>query len=145
MLRQKTPLTRKRPLRRTFMKKKPRRRKVTKDGKAYMGWVASLPCSVQNLHCKGRVTVHHCSGHEWRGMGQKASDFDTIPLCEGHHLSGTFSIESMGRRAWEKEHGSQHQHLAKTKQKWKMKGLRDDTANEVHGGQAEVFGPPELL
>lgn len=129
MLRQKTPLKRKAPLRRTAMKKRPKRRKVTVQGKAYMAWVASLPCSVLNLHCKGRITAHHCQGHEWRGMAQKASDFDTIPLCEGHHLFGKFSIESMGRHPWEALHGSQHQHLAKTKEKHELRSLADGYPN----------------
>lgn len=88
-----------------------------------MAWVATLPCSVLNLHCKGRTTVHHCQGLAYRGMGQKASDFDTIPLCEAHHLFGKYSIEQMGIRAWERceLHGTQAEYLEETKKKWALR------------------------
>jgi len=130
MLRQKTPLKRKSPLKRTKFKKKAKRNPPTTDEKKYMAWVATLPCSVLNLHCKGRITVQHCQGVEYRGMGQKAGNKETFPLCEAHHLFGPYSIEQMGRKAWEKMHGPQAYHLKKTQEKYRLKEIQDGTFTE---------------
>jgi len=46
--------------------------------KEYLEWIGKLPC----LIC-GAESVPHHEGK--RGMGIKASDFDTIPLCNEHH------------------------------------------------------------
>ena len=68
--------------------------------------------------CKGKVDVHHPIGCEWRGMGQKASDFETIPLChEGHHQFGRNAIHQMGKRPWEAKYGSQRELLEQTLEK----------------------------
>ena len=32
--------------------------------------------------------VHHLCGHPWSGMGKRASDDATIPLCPIHHRTG---------------------------------------------------------
>ncbi|CAB4136999.1 hypothetical protein UFOVP315_34 [uncultured Caudovirales phage] len=56
--------------------------------------------------------MHHLSG---AGMGLKSTDFETIPLCEAHHLFGPHSIEEMGSRAWEQMHGSQRDALMATR------------------------------
>jgi len=31
------------------------------------------------------AVIHHCTGTSYRGIGQKASDEETIPLCPYHH------------------------------------------------------------
>jgi hypothetical protein len=46
--------------------------------KKYMDWVKTLPCMI----C-GRQSEPHHEGA--RGIGIKASDWDTIPLCNVHH------------------------------------------------------------
>jgi hypothetical protein len=44
----------------------------------YLKWVASLPC----IHCGAESQAHHLRvGQLGAGMGKKASDFFTIPVC----------------------------------------------------------------
>lgn len=101
-LQRRTPLKAKTGLTRSLMRRKPTRRKPGKVDRAYLALVALLPCAVRNACCGGRITVHHRSG---AGMGLRASDFETIPLCERHHLHGPESIEEMGSKEWERFHG----------------------------------------
>jgi predicted nucleic acid binding AN1-type Zn finger protein len=62
-----------------------------------------LRCCVEELQqtraCDGAVEAHHAGE---RGLGQKCSDRETIPLCAAHHrqwhdCAGIFS-------GWSKEH-----------------------------------------
>lgn len=109
-----TPIKRKTPLRSKTqlrshkpIKSKPKRPRTWQE-KGHMERVAQCPCLIGNQHCRGRITVHHVSG---AGMGLKASDFETLALCEGHHLAGPESIEDMGSRAWERHHNVTQAHL----------------------------------
>lgn len=80
-------------------------------GREYMGKVAALPCAICGAH---GVHVHHI--RTGIGIGRRASDFDTIPLCPEHH-QGTEGIHGMGRKAWERHHGiTELELLAKTKE-----------------------------
>jgi len=57
-----------------------------KAGRLHMGGIASKPCCICEafqMEQLSRTQVHHCI--HGRGGNRKASDFDTIPLCEGHH------------------------------------------------------------
>ena len=52
--------------------------------------VAKFPCSLSTVaseECNGGVQAHHLLKPLWgtRGMGMKASDNNTIPLCQYHH------------------------------------------------------------
>lgn len=49
--------------------------------KEHLAFIRSLPCCVCG-HTRG-VEAAHTSGS--RGMGQKRSDLETIPLCPPHH------------------------------------------------------------
>ena len=53
------------------------------NGREYMGKVAQLPCAICGVY---GVHVHHI--RTGIGMGRRASDFDTIPLCPEHHTGG---------------------------------------------------------
>jgi len=64
-----------------------------------MGRVAELPCAVCGIH---GVQVHHI--RTGVGMGRRASDFETIPLCPEHHQGNT-GIHGMGRKAFERKYG----------------------------------------
>lgn len=82
-------------------------RNGTKAGKLHMALVATLPCSLYvnwGNECEGRTTVAHKDG---AGMALKSSDFETMALCEAHHLFGRHSIAQMGIKAWERKYGSQ--------------------------------------
>lgn len=77
---------------------------------AHMARVATFPCVLIGTfkhECRGRTTVQHCQGVIWAGMGQKAHDTETFPLCVAHHLQGPNAIENMGSKAWERKYGEQ--------------------------------------
>lgn len=73
-------------------------------GREYMGQVAALGCALCRRLGYGQTpaVVHHI--RTGIGMGKRASDFDTIPLCPEHH-AGMTGIHGMGRKAWERYHG----------------------------------------
>lgn len=73
-------------------------------GREYMGKVAALGCILCRKLGYGPTpaAVHHI--RTGIGMGKRASDFDTIPLCPEHH-QGMTGIHGMGRKAWERHHG----------------------------------------
>ena len=60
--------------------------------------------------CGQPPQIHHLIGTKWRGMGQKADDRHTIPLCMKHH-TGEEGIHRMGMRKWESYFGSQESFL----------------------------------
>lgn len=70
--------------------------KTPKD-KKYLKYVDSRGCCVGEIHggCSGQVAAHHTSTG---GMGMKSSDYETIPLCHGHHRGYTKSAHNMGKR-----------------------------------------------
>jgi len=80
----------------SFMKIPKRHRWVNPK---YLQWVKSQPC----VCCGARADdPHHIIGHGQGGMGTKAHDLLTIPLCRQHHDD---LHRDMSR--WEAEHGNQ--------------------------------------
>ncbi|WP_306341318.1 DUF968 domain-containing protein [Serratia liquefaciens] len=77
--------------------KLPKRERWTSE--KFTRWVKSQPCA-----CCGNPSddPHHIIGHGQGGMGTKAHDFFTIPLCRKHHDD---LHRDMSR--WEEEHGTQ--------------------------------------
>lgn len=65
----------------------------------YLQWVKSRPCCVCGATSDD---AHHLIGHGQGGMGTKAHDLFTIPLCRVHH--GELHKDP---NEWEREHGSQ--------------------------------------
>ena len=64
------------------------------NGREYMGKVAQLPCAICGVY---GVHVHHI--RTGIGMGRRASDFDTMPLCPEHH-QGNEGIHGLGVRGF---------------------------------------------
>jgi len=85
----------------------------------YMGWIRDLPCIVcvierglflerfrhRNLlpvppACfdTRRTEAAHVGQ---RGIGQKCSDRETIPLCREHHREGKDSVHRLGKNFWQ--------------------------------------------
>jgi hypothetical protein len=81
---------------------------ATKAEKLHMMWVAQIGCIV----CGQPANVHHIRAGQ--GMGQRASHFDTIPLCHHHH-QGAEGIHTLGTRTWQEKYGSERELLEKTK------------------------------
>jgi len=77
---------------------------MSKAESDYMGRVAALGCVVCRRMGYGPspALVHHI--RTGIGMGRRASNFDTIPLCKEHH-QGMTGIHGMGRKAWERHIG----------------------------------------
>jgi hypothetical protein len=70
---------------------------------AYLAFVHEFTCvacaGVVVKRVSGRpVQAHHAGA---RGLGQKCSDRETIPLCSLHHLVGKDAIHVLGRRFWD--------------------------------------------
>jgi hypothetical protein len=87
------------------MRIKPRR----KQSRIHLALVAAMPCIV----CGSRpVEVHHLrNGY---GMGQRASDLETIPLCPAHHRTGPDAFHA-GPRSFEARFGTERELLARTR------------------------------
>ena len=75
--------------------------------KPYLNYVASLPCVVCGQEPAG--DAHHAIGVGFGGMGDKASDLFTMPLCRVCH-----DILHAGVKDWEALHGIQWEHVALT-------------------------------
>lgn len=65
----------------------------------YLRWVKSQPCCVCGTTSDD---AHHLIGYGQGGMGTKAHDLFTIPLCRIHHCE-----LHKDPNGWEREHGSQ--------------------------------------
>jgi len=85
---------------------------MKKKDREHLGKVAKLGCYCCRADKRGWVEpmVHHI--REGMGMGQKASDYQTIPLCEGHHQGlvdhdGTKIAFHRSPKAWRDRYGSE--------------------------------------
>lgn len=69
------------------------------ESKAYLQWVKSQLCVIRGVKADD---AHHIIGHGQGGMGTKAHDLFTIPLCREEH-------DALHRdpSRWEEEHGTQ--------------------------------------
>jgi hypothetical protein len=56
--------------------------------KKYLNMVAALGC----CRCGNEAEIHHI--RQFQGMGQRASNYLTIPLCPEHHRTGRDSIHN---------------------------------------------------
>lgn len=69
--------------------------------------------------CGRPPQIHHLIGVKYRGLGQKADDHLTIPLCLDHH-TGKDGIHSIGKKTWEEKFGTQEFLLEVTNYKIEM-------------------------
>jgi hypothetical protein len=84
----------------TLRKPPQRQRRGPERDAAYLAWIRTLPCEV--CKCEGRSEAAHTGDH---GLGQKAPDPHTIPLCARCHRTGPQSYHRLGRRAFERAYG----------------------------------------
>lgn len=85
---------------------------MKKKDRAYLGKVAKLGCYSCRADGRGWVQpmVHHI--REGMGVGLRASDYQTIPLCEGHHQGlvdhdGTKIAFHQSAKRWRERYGSE--------------------------------------
>lgn len=69
--------------------------KPARDEK-YLRFIRTFCCII----CQARNTVPHHFGRTGKGMGQKCSDYETIPLCVMHHNS----VHSIGNKKFQELH-----------------------------------------
>jgi len=76
--------------------------------KKHLGIIALMPCVAcmkERAARSTRLEIHHKTGC---GLGKKASDLLTIPLCNFHHQSGGRGLAvHLGVDLWEKKFGTQ--------------------------------------
>jgi hypothetical protein len=69
---------------RTYTRLRPRRLKPRRgriEDPAYLRWIRSLACMIQDRDCRGSSDPHHV-GH----YGQaRSNDYNAVPLCRVHH------------------------------------------------------------
>lgn len=90
---------------------------MSKEGKEWMGDVASLGCVFCRNSGLGEspAEVHHVRSGV--GKGQRAADTDTIPLCPPHHRGTAHPIVPSihrDKRRFEREFGTERELLAQT-------------------------------
>lgn len=62
---------------------------------AYRAFIRTFPC----VCCGSRKWIE-CAHVGARGIGQKCSDYETLPLCSAHHVQGPQSHHVLGKRFW---------------------------------------------
>ncbi len=93
------------------------RKGVLKDPK-YLAFIAQQPCFICSttlerdrkrktpafclypelwMYQVGRTEVAHVGD---RGLGQKCSDRETLPICERHHRTGPLALHKLGKKFW---------------------------------------------
>ena len=77
-----------------------RRSKGLKD-KAYLAFIGSLACLCCKRWDTPQVTRTEVAHVGERGLSQKCSDRETIPLCGCHHRTGNTSHHRLGKLFWE--------------------------------------------
>ncbi len=68
--------------------------------KDYLAWIASLGCiccRIAGEKQTERTEVDHVGQ---RGIGQRSSDRETLPLCSSHHRTGKAARHRLGRAFW---------------------------------------------
>jgi len=84
------------------------RRGALKDP-AYLDWIRMLPCMIcwprmmfqVALDCLPSGLPRSEAAHVGvRGLGQKCSDRESVPLCEVHHRTGAESHHVLGKNFW---------------------------------------------
>lgn len=98
----KSPLAPMKPLRRTSMKRRPRRERPGKDDRPYLEhFIKRLPCCAPGCDADPPSDPHHKSG---AGVGARAHDHETMPLCRRCHddldaFRGAFASWTREQRA----------------------------------------------
>lgn len=87
---------------------------TTQAEKLHLSRVAALGClPCKNMGHEGSEAMcHHIRSGQ--GLSQRASHWETIPLCHFHH-QGPDGIHTIGTRRWEATHGTERKLLAQVR------------------------------
>ena len=68
---------------------------------SHRAWIRGHVCAVAGDDCGGNIECAHVEGSGTGGMGMKAHDAFTIPLCRAHHAER----HRIGWRTFDARHG----------------------------------------
>jgi len=89
---------------------------ASKAEKEHMSKVAALGCVACRLigYYDTPAELHH--PRSGQGVGQRASNFDVIPLCPTHHRQGGYGVAiHAGKKAFEDKFGTENELLELTR------------------------------
>ena len=109
----------------------PPRRGLVID-EAYLAWIRKLPCI-----CCGTIFRVEAAHVGRRGLGQKCSDREALPICEKHHRTGPQAIHVLGRNWWKVWGLSRHQLVLEYNRRYEefLERTRAITAQERSGNE----------
>jgi hypothetical protein len=81
-------------------KRRAKHRRGRKHDPVYLTFIRAQPCVVCESMGMTQTSRTEAAHVGVRGLGQKCSDHDTLPLCELHHSRGTDSHHRLGRHFW---------------------------------------------
>lgn len=90
---------------------------MKQEEREYLQRVAEVGCIVcrKFYGVESPAEIHHLRAGQ--GMGQRASNFDVIPLCPHHHRIGGWGIAlHAGQKEFEKRHASERELLDVTRE-----------------------------
>ena len=89
-----------------------RRPKPTRNS-ARRAFCRRLPC----IACRGfrYVEAAHVGPH---GLGQKADDFDTLPICRWHHRISDYSLHALGPAKFQERYHLSFEYWLKEINEW---------------------------
>ena len=68
---------------------------------SHLKYVRGFKCAVEGEGCGGKIEAAHVEGSGTGGMGRKADDVYTIPLCSFHHARR----HATGWQTFDRAHG----------------------------------------
>ena len=126
-------ITRRAYIRRSPLIRKPRRYVVPPEILAYWDWIRTQPCAVCARHGFQQRSPSHAAHVGLRGLGQKCSGWDVLPLCQKHHSRGfPQSHHTLGKRFW-KVHGIERYRMIRM-YRLRYFGLTANSSSPVGGG-----------
>lgn len=76
------------------------KKRATKAEREHLSRLVELGCVI----CGRQAEVHHILTGV--GMGQRASNYDALPICPDHHRNGGHGVAiHAGKRTWEENYG----------------------------------------
>ena len=93
-----------------IVRKKPisrRKKKRLGDDPERRAWIRQQQCLVCYANRLTQTTPTECAHVGERGLGQKCSDRETVPLCVIHHRIGKDAHHKIGRSFWKYHFGQQ--------------------------------------
>lgn len=85
-----------------------KKRPPTPEERAYMAYVKTKPCVINNIECGGRTCAHHVGVR----LGDSKNHQKLMPLCEAHHdcngVNGV-AFHATGRKTWESKYGTENE------------------------------------